>query len=156
MFTVKLSFVSLHPGNESYIRLFEYDIPTPVQAVLKDTLSLNAGQNVLSFGRFVDFKPDHHFPLLNYIFTELNRNVERIVVGETKDTYAVTYKLIGTLPAKFSLDDCIFMGAILHHLNMKSLLVAIVPVILKKFSVDLETFKASCKDSAFSMIMYHN
>ena len=140
MLSVKLSFVSIY---QSYIHLFEYPIPTKVQSVLKDALNLNAGQYVLSFGRYVDFKPEHHGALLNYIFTDLTHNIERIVVGETKDTYAVTYKLVGTLPENFSLDDCIFIGAIFHHLNMKCLLVAVVPVILKKFSLDLDTWRLS-------------
>lgn len=132
-----LSFVYFYNNNVSVI---PYNIPQNVAEIIKQNLNLNSENKsfILSFGRYIEFQPNHHLPLLDFLFN-------------------VLYKHDVLLPhmiPHYSLDDHIFICAICHHLDFKKGLVFLIPYILQSFNVSFNELKEKSKSDKYRMTIY--
>ena len=147
-----LSFINLVGENALF---FTYPIPELLISMINENNGLPPDQPyILSFGRFVDFQESYHGKALTYFFEHMINNLQRIVVGETSTNYEVSYKFTNTHNT-LDKEQLLFLCALLHHVNLKSYLLATISLVLKSYvNTSFENIKDYAKSSKFNMQIF--
>jgi hypothetical protein len=111
---------------------------------------------VLSFGRFVDFREDYHGKAINYFFQHMIKTINKKIISETSNEYHFTCNFTNKSDVIENIDpgQMMFLCAILHNLNLKPWLLAIIKILMDNFKLQFEEIKSHGKDDRFKMTVF--
>lgn len=133
-------------------KFFQYEIPEAFSQ------NINIGVSkpcVISFGRFIDFDEKVHGEAINFMFTNMDK-LCRNIIGEDNDNYKVTYKFVNRehLIKNLSVDQMLFLCGILHNIDAKNILVALIDILIINYNINFDNIKQFAKDDKFTMKIY--
>jgi hypothetical protein len=155
---MKISFAKIFKEN---VILNEYDIDSNLHCVIKDELKLPVvskknNSYIFSFGMFSDFDTEIHGKAIKYLFNNDNKLI-RTIVDEDEYNFRVTYTFENKENIKHNLNEnqMMFLCAILHNLNLKTYLVAMLDVLLENKTINFDDIKTYAKDDKFNMKIFY-
>ena len=153
---MKLSFITLL--NTEQIQFYTYDVPGVIVTELFESLDLEPNKDyVISFSRFVDFDNKYHGLAVEYFLSGMMNNINRIVIGETNDTYQVKYEFKdpNLVLQKFDLDQLLFLSSMFHRLNLRKYLAPCVGLLMNRHAMKFDEIKNLVKSDTYSINIFH-
>jgi hypothetical protein len=163
---MKLSFVSI---NGEALRFHSVKIPKEMTSFIRETFDLKKEDkdHIFSFGRFTDYDDEYHGDALRYLFQSLSLLIEESVKNTDEMNSTVTYRFANEkeVTDNLSQGQLLFLSAILHHLNVKPYLLAIVntllfqkaepqDVLIETNNVSFSDIESHAKNERFTMTIY--
>ena len=143
-----------HLNTDGSVIPYIYPIPELLHLQLQQSFGLSPDKTYMfTFGRFVHFDPQIHGQALTYV---LSQPLNQQSINQDLAHEYVTYVLVNAEEVKthLSLEQILFVIAILHQLDLKPHLVAITSLIVGQSDWMLGTIKMLCRTDQFKLQLY--
>lgn len=150
---MQLSFTVVN--NNGYANMYQYPIHQNFHEAINENFGLDKKkQYFLSFGRYVDFDPEFHGISIKYLFTDDKTKLRRTVIGETANDYQVKYEFENDVKQDLNQEQILFLCGILHHLNLKTYLIAFLSILLIDYKFQLNDINNHVKNDCFNVQIF--
>jgi len=152
MFTLLFTVV----GDGKHVDMHKYILPENIVDIIKERPNIENNKSyIFSFSRFSDFDTKIHGTALVYLFEKTK--LIKTVVDEDKTTLTVTYNFDNAddVMKNLNSDVMLFLCAVLHNLDVKTYLLALVELMTEKMNMKFEDILKYSTSGAFNMMVFY-
>lgn len=143
-----------------HLQIKEVDVPASITNDLYESFPKIPKDHGIAFTFNIGactFCDGDRWSIVKFFLLEMPDALVRQVVGEDETRYTVSYILTPEVKKRlesFTMDSLIFLGALLHTLNLKKYLLPVVSVLMDRYAMEFQEIKTTIKKIDFAMDIY--